>query len=197
MGHYWAGLALIAAVVSSGAGCFFDRKATPPVAAPPIAEETPIKPPVEEMPRVKPEKVGLAGERDAMKSLEPLGAKFEFGDKGEVRRIVLEGPKVTDAALDDVIKFTELRQLSLARASVSDAGMLKLSQNMTWLVNLGITDTKVTDEGLQHLTKITTLQNVWVCENDKLTAAGIAAFKAPYPQINVHIMNKKAKKDKK
>jgi hypothetical protein len=128
-------------------------------------------------------------EKTALKRLEKnYDAKHKLDDKFRVVRLELEGPHVDDEAIDDVVKLKYLKEISLAKSSVTDVGMDKL-RALKRLEHLGITDTRVTDTGLQHLEKIPALRFLWVCESAKLTKEGVASLKQSLPGLTVYVMN--------
>ena len=131
-------------------------------------------------------------EKEALKILaSDYDAKVEeFDDKGRVVHLKLEGPQVTDAAVDQLVHFKMLKHVSLRDASVTDAAMQKLRENKR-LSALGITGTRVTDKGLKSLVQVASLRYMWVLTNDRLTAAGVDSLKKALPGLSIYVMNKK------
>jgi hypothetical protein len=117
-------------------------------------------------------------------------AVLESDDKGRVVHLKLEGPQVTDAAIDQLVHFKMLKHVSLRDASVTDAAMQKLRENKR-LSALGITGTRVTDKGLKSLTEVASLRYVWVLVNDRLTETGVDGLKKSLPGVTIYVMNKK------
>jgi hypothetical protein len=131
----------------------------------------------------------VSEEAEALKYLADYDGKVVATDeKGRVIKFDLEGSHVDDLAIDKIATLHMLRHLSLRDASVSDDAMQKLQANKR-LAALGITGTRVTDQGLKNLAGIPSLRFVWVTTNEKLTKAGAAALRKALPGINVYIMN--------
>ncbi|MEX0652928.1 MAG: hypothetical protein WD534_13660 [Phycisphaeraceae bacterium] len=62
--------------------------------------------------------------------------------------LFLEGPDVTDAAVSEISRFSNLRWLYLRETGVTDAGLEDLPKNMPHLVHLGVPGTSIADAGL-------------------------------------------------
>jgi len=136
----------------------------------------------------------LGEETRVLRSLEEYEIKYELDERTRrVVRVMLEGKQVTDDALDDVPKLTQLKRLSLHKSSVTDAGLAKLT-DMRRLENIGLSETLVTDDGLKHLEKIHSLKNIWLTESDKLTSEGIESLRKALPGVRVNVMNNGGKK---
>ncbi len=80
----------------------------------------------------------------------------------------------TDADMEELSGFTQLRSLNLYGARVTDAGLRHLS-GLTSLQTLYLNDTGVTDAGLQHLKGLTQLK-VLGLNQTHVTDAGLAAL---------------------
>src|SRR5215470_16993683 len=79
----------------------------------------------------------LGEETRVLNALEEYQVKYELDERTRrVVRVMLEGKQVTDDALDDVPKLTQLKRLSLHKSSVTDAGLAKLTE-MRRLENIG------------------------------------------------------------
>ena len=79
--------------------------------------------------------------------------------------------KVSDAGLQHLVAFPQLRGLRLDYGRVSDAG-LKHLQRLPQLRLLGLMDTKVSDAGLEHLGGFTQLESLFL-DRTKITDAGL------------------------
>ncbi len=95
--------------------------------------------------------VGLAdwyNQRPAVK-IRKLGGYVQANEDGTVS-VFFEGPKVTDASLEDLKRLTNFRELNLKNTQVTDAGLEHLKA-LTNLGSLHVENTKVTDEGVEKL----------------------------------------------
>lgn len=87
-----------------------------------------------------------------------------------------------DAALASLRGWPSLSDLDLRRTSITDAGLLALSELPALRVDLS--GTKVTDAGLSHLAGLKTLRSVRVKETG-VTDAGVAEFSKANPLVKV------------
>jgi hypothetical protein len=110
----------------------------------------------------------------------------EKNPEGRVIDIKLEGEHVTDAAIEEVIKFSELKRLSLYGSSVTDQGLQKLS-SCRKLESLGLGRTKITRKGLRHLEPLPCLSWLWLNDTKNLTPAQIEDFrKKAVPALTIY-----------
>jgi Leucine-rich repeat (LRR) protein len=132
-----------------------------------------------------------AARAKAVAEIEKLGGRVVFDDESEmlsgkvlsyeerldkpVVRVMLQGPKVTDASLEWLMGIPELEYLDLSGTQVTDTGLKRL-QRLTRLRELQLNDTQVTDAGLEHLKSLMLLGSVEL-KNTKVTDAGVAALK--------------------
>src|SRR5579875_237504 len=129
-------------------------------------------------------------EKDVLSKLEKYQAKYELNEvKDKVVRIVLDGNRSVDEALEEVVRLPHLRRLSMNNSSVTDASLLKLYKCKR-LQSIGLCNTSVSDRGLSYLARMPSLRNIYVTVNDKLTPGGIAAFQRSSPGVRVHVMNR-------
>jgi len=93
----------------------------------------------------------------------------------------------TDTTIAPVGRLTQLEDLDLWGASVSDAGLVHL-EGLTNLTVLNLTGTQVTDAGLAHLKGLTNL--TWLFLKDtQVNGAGLAHLKALTNLTNLCLSN--------
>ena len=85
---------------------------------------------------------------------------------------------ITDDGLAP-LEGTLLVRLHLNHTAVTDAGLAHL-EKLTTLTEIFLTHTKVSDQGLTHLAKLPKLKSLYIRET-KVTAAGVAALKKALP----------------
>jgi hypothetical protein len=74
----------------------------------------------------------------------------QVAKRDKLKRLYLDGTKITDVALRQLADLHELRELSLAHTAVTDAG-LKEIEGLNSLRDLDVRDTKATHEGIARL----------------------------------------------
>jgi len=109
---------------------------------------------------------------DWLARLEPLG---------DVKHLYLRCPQITDAGLAH-LSGMNLRELSLERSRVTDAGLGQLEQQ-TDLVYLNLGETDVTDVGLVHLQTLTRLGHLNLMET---RVTGISELQRALPHCRIH-----------
>jgi hypothetical protein len=67
-----------------------------------------------------------------------------------LKRLYLDGTKITDAGLRQLVGLKELRELNLSHTSITDAGLKEL-EGLTSLRTLDVKDTKVTADGVARM----------------------------------------------
>jgi hypothetical protein len=70
--------------------------------------------------------------------------------RASLKRLFLEGTKITDAGLRQLAGLKELRELSLAHTAIRDAGLKEL-EGLADLRTLDVRNTKVTADGVARL----------------------------------------------
>ena len=87
---------------------------------------------------------GNADEQKAIESLKKIGAKMQVDPASPGKPVVvifLDGPQVTDAALEPIKTLAKVQKIYLSKAQVTDAGLeyLKISRNSaactSWIRN--------------------------------------------------------------
>lgn len=96
----------------------------------------------------------------------------------------LSGTAVTDAALLNVGRLSNLTRLHLDRTAVTDAGLARL-HTLAQLDYLNLYGTKVSDAGLVHLASLKNLRSLYVWRT-KVTAAGVARLQSQLPRLVVN-----------
>ena len=71
----------------------------------------------------------------------------------QIKGLDVSGSQVTDAGLQHLKVFTKLRRLELNRTKITDAGLEQISE-LADLEKLFLNDTEVTDAGLGHIAKL-------------------------------------------
>ena len=92
-------------------------------------------------------------------------------------------PLVDDTTLARVAKHESLKRLYLEGTKITDAGLRHLA-GLKELHSLGLANTSITDAGLKELEGLSALRNLDV-ENTKVTADGVARLKAAIPALQV------------
>lgn len=107
-----------------------------------------------------------------------LGGKFELDEQRPGKPVIkvdLRRTKVTDADLEILKGFTQLRSLNLGSLGVTDAGMKHL-KGLTALEHLNLAHTTVGDAGLEHLKGLIKLKELSIADTP-VTDAGIKHLK--------------------
>ena len=108
---------------------------------------------------------------------------------GRVNDLLLEGPRFKDDAVAFAGKFPMLEGMSIMGSAITDEGLEKLPV-LKCLNRINIMAPAITDRGLLALRKMPSLQDVWLVENDKLTAAGRENLNKTNPAVRLHVMNR-------
>jgi len=119
-----------------------------------------------------------AEQERAIARIEKLGGKFELDEKRPGKPVIkvdLRRTKVTDADLEILKGFTQLRSLNLHNLGVTDAGTKQL-EGLTALEHLDLGHTKVGDVSLEHLKGLTKLKTL-VLDDTAVTDAGLKYLK--------------------
>lgn len=96
-------------------------------------------------------------------------------EKNEVREVVLEGPKITDAELHSLGELPRLRKLTLRRVAVTDSGLDHLAR-LRGLRQLVFVDTPINDASLAHLKGLTELRALGL-EKTRVRGKGLGELK--------------------
>jgi len=136
----------------------------------------------------------LAAEKQPLSRLERLEwldlAHCEITDVGierlhentPLRRLNLEGTRITDKSMKRIGQFHDLEELDLSNTQVSDAGLRELL-GLTKLRVFWLTGTHVSDQGLQWLAQLPQLRTLDVGRS-QITTKAWKVFENEHPQLN-------------
>lgn len=85
----------------------------------------------------------------------------------------------------EIAKLTELQQLDLYGANVTDEGLAQIRE-LKKLRNLGLGATPVTDQGLVHLQKLEGLRYVWLSKQ-RISEQAAEDLRAARPNLTVYL----------
>ncbi len=122
----------------------------------------------------------------AIEALKPYSAVYKLDSNGRVIDLKLEGKRVPLQTLDDVRQLTELRQLSLYGAPLTDDCLAKI-KGLPRLQGLGLGDTPITDQALTHLERMPSLRWLWLSKKGKVTAERVEQLKKAVPGLTVYL----------
>ncbi len=92
-------------------------------------------------------------EREIRRQLSKPEGALTKGDLKKVKELILSGTKLTDEALEEVTKLSNLSKLSLqVNKGITDAGLKEVAK-LTQLKKVQLYATKVTEEGVTELQK--------------------------------------------
>ena len=145
---------------------------------------------------------------ETIAAIERLGGSVKYDDRRTVIEVALGGTQVSDAQLERLSVFPELKTVSLfdsaigddglaklgpcpaleilylGRTHITDAGMKQLTRFPT-LKNLGLSDTQVSDQGIRQLASLANLRTINV-HRTQVTVTGGNDLKAALPQLVIH-----------
>jgi hypothetical protein len=123
---------------------------------------------------------------ETIAAIERLGGRVKYADDRTVVEVALGGTQVSDAQLEKLSVFPELKTLSLFDSAIGDEGLAKLGPCPA-LEILYVGRTRVTDAGLKQLTRFPTIKNIGLSDT-RVSDAGIRqlASLANLRTINVH-----------
>jgi hypothetical protein len=123
---------------------------------------------------------GRAGEKDIIERLEKAGAVVCPGGT-----VVDRMPNsTTDADLGELCELRSLVNLSLTDTRVTDNG-LRTVADLRGLKILSLSGTAVSDKGLRHLESSSTLQNLDLTDCPNITDEGVARLKKALPHCDI------------
>jgi hypothetical protein len=125
----------------------------------------------------------LSPDEAVIKALEAYDPIYKLDSGGRVVKLKLEGRRIPASVLDEVCKLTELKDLSLYAASLTDDNLARL-QTLKNLRALGLGATLITDRGLIHLEPLSSLQWIWVSKR-LVPSQGVDDLKAAIPELTV------------
>jgi hypothetical protein len=118
------------------------------------------------------------------KEVTDAALKEKLAGREDLRFLMLNNTKVTDAALKEVGLLKELRYLHLDNTDITDAGLKELA-GLKKLRDLALNGTNVTDAGLTELAAVPSLERVRA-HRTKVTAVGVAALQKELPKCAIH-----------
>jgi hypothetical protein len=110
-------------------------------------------------------------------ALEPLK------DIPTLRKVTLNGTKITDAGLEKVKGLAALKKLYLVDTKITDKGLEQL-KDLKELEVLSLVGTEVTDAGLEHLKGLANLKDLFLY-GTKVTDAGAKTLKEALPKVKI------------
>jgi hypothetical protein len=122
-----------------------------------------------------------------LRALEPYDPIYKLNFSGRVVALKLEGRRIPASVLHQVGKLTELGELSLYAANLTDES-LELLQGCKHLHSLGLGATPITEKGLAFLEPITTLRHMWLSNalvRDN-PSPELAHLKDAIPELTIH-----------
>jgi hypothetical protein len=131
--------------------------------------------------------VRLSPDETILRTLEPYDPIYKLNFSGRVVALKLEGRRIPASVLHQVGKLTELGELSLYAANLTDES-LELLQGCKRLHSLGLGATPITEKGLAFLEPITSLRHMWL-SNELVRpdpSPELAHLKDAIPELTVH-----------
>jgi len=126
----------------------------------------------------------ISPDEAALNALEPYDPVYKLNSEGRVVGLRLEGRRIPASVLDEACKLTELTELSLYAASISDDDLEKL-QSLKNLRGLGLGATAITNKGLAHLEKLPALRWIWL-PKALVPSPGLEALKTAIPELTAY-----------
>jgi Leucine-rich repeat (LRR) protein len=100
-----------------------------------------------------------------------------------LRKLTLNGTKITDAGLEHVKGLSTLKKLYLVDTKITDKGLESL-KDMKELEVLSLVGTGVTDAGVEHLKGLSNLKDLFLY-GTKVTDGGIKTLKEALPKTKI------------
>lgn len=124
--------------------------------------------------------IALLAEGPEISVEEAIQLRYAFSPRKELN---LSSLPVTDSDLASIPG--DVRYLALKDTLITDQGLEHLSR-LTEILNVNLAGTQITDDGLQELVKLPNLE--WLCVNrTHVTAAGVERLKANRPSVDVRL----------
>lgn len=127
----------------------------------------------------------LAAAKD---KLAAVGAKIEIKQfpQGDAFIVNLSGQTLTNETFGHIAELVRVVELDLSKSSFKDEDMALISNSdiRGVLMKLNLSDTALSDEGLQQLSEVYFLSELNAA-NTKITDAGISEFKTRWPNVKV------------
>lgn len=132
--------------------------------------------------------VRLSPDEIVLHALEPYDPPYKLNGSGRVVALKLEGRRIPASVLQQVGKLTELGELSLYAANLTDES-LEMLQGCKHLHSLGLGATPITDKGLVFLEPITSLRHMWLSKELVRTdpSPELAHLKDALPELTIHV----------
>ena len=122
-----------------------------------------------------------------LRALQPYDPIYKVNFSGRVVALKLEGRRIPASVLHQVGKLTELGELSLYAANLTDES-LELLQGCKLLHSLGLGATPITSKGLVFLEPLKELRHMWLSK--ELVRADpspeLAHLKDAIPELTIH-----------
>lgn len=118
----------------------------------------------------------------ALEALHTQGAKVEtksypqFARFGSAYAVNLSGATITPETFENLKGLQRVSELDLSKSSLTDDQMDQLNEVANFLVRLDLSNTAVTDAGLEKLTNLNLCFNL-ILTGAKVTPAGVEGFK--------------------
>jgi hypothetical protein len=100
-----------------------------------------------------------------------------------LRKLTLNGTKITDTGLEQVKGLSSLKKLYLVDTKITDKGLESL-KDMKDLEVLSLVGTGITDAGLEQLKGLTNLKDLFLY-GTKVTDAGVKTLKEALPKTKI------------
>ena len=130
-----------------------------------------------------PAEVAVTEEPDRVPALEERMASMRLDDEGKVVSLYLVGPIHTDADLELVAALPKLRLLSMSVSKITDDGLRHLTP-LTNLRELDLANTDISDDGLEHLAQLSGLVKLNLTET-LVTPAGVEELTHSLPNCEI------------
>jgi hypothetical protein len=134
-----------------------------------------------------PNRIGIYLERMTELELFSIDATDEdlkaIGGFTHLRKLMLQGPYMTDAGLAHLKRLTHLERLELACDQFTDAGLSNLA-DMHHMQDLQIQGGQITNAGLEHLHQMPHLRSFTICMN-KVNRDGLLQWSRRHPGVPI------------
>jgi uncharacterized protein YjbI with pentapeptide repeats len=115
---------------------------------------------------------------EAAASLQSVGGKASLKNypQGEAWAVDLSGATLSDGVFEDLKRLKRITELNLSKSNASDAMMDHVNEIGTLLLKLDLSQTAVTDAGLEKLQGLVLLMD-FNLTGTKVTQAGVDRFR--------------------
>jgi hypothetical protein len=100
-----------------------------------------------------------------------------------LRKLMLQGPGITDGGLAQIRRLTRLQRLDIACQHITDAGITNL-QELRQMQDLTIEGGEMTNAGLENLNAMTDLKWLTICQN-RVNRHGLLRWMTRHPGVQV------------